>query len=84
VSSTLVIVLVHFCYTYNDAISYSIYNFILSSIIRNYVNNFLLFIYLLLSETIDYEVSENSKEASKEKGCSRNMTPKYLNGMTIL
>ena len=33
---------------------------------------------------MDYEASENSKEASKEKGSSRNMTPNSLNGMRIL
>jgi hypothetical protein len=33
---------------------------------------------------MDYEASENSKEASKEKGSSRNTTPNSLNGMTIL
>lgn len=33
---------------------------------------------------MDYEASENSREASKEKGSSRNTTPNSLNGMTIL
>lgn len=33
---------------------------------------------------MDYEASENSKEASKEKGSSRNTTPNSLIGMTIL
>ena len=33
---------------------------------------------------MDYEASENSKEASKEKWSSRNTIPNFLNGMTIL
>jgi len=33
---------------------------------------------------MDYEASENSEEASKEKWSWKNTTPKSVNGMTIL